>query len=70
MIGASRGEILCGRSWIGGLQLGANHMKYIVLFVFFLTAQVATAQDWARAALQKSPRHQEWVTVKNDGRSV
>lgn len=45
-------------------------MKYLVLFLFFITAQVATAQDWARASLQKSPRHQEWVSVKHDGRSV
>jgi carboxymethylenebutenolidase len=45
-------------------------MKYLVLFLFFITAQVAAAQDWARASLQKSPRHQEWVTVKHDGRSV
>src|SRR5690348_12158654 len=28
------------------------------------------AQDWARARLSKSPRHQEWVTVKHDGRAV
>jgi carboxymethylenebutenolidase len=45
-------------------------MKYIVLALCFLSAQVATAQDWARAQLQKSPRHQEWLTVKHDGRSV
>jgi carboxymethylenebutenolidase len=30
----------------------------------------ATAQDWARQQLEKSPRHREWVTVKHDGRSV
>jgi carboxymethylenebutenolidase len=30
----------------------------------------ASAQDWARARLDKSPRHQEWVTVKHGGRSV
>src|SRR5579872_1332805 len=30
----------------------------------------ACAQDWAKAALAKSPRHGEWVTVKHDGRSV
>jgi carboxymethylenebutenolidase len=35
-----------------------------------LTAQVASAQDWARASLEKSSRHREWVTVKHDGRSV
>jgi carboxymethylenebutenolidase len=27
-------------------------------------------QDWARARLAKSARHQEWVSVKHDGRSV
>jgi carboxymethylenebutenolidase len=45
-------------------------MRYVVLFLLFITARVATAQDWARAQLQKSPRHQEWITVKHDGRSV
>jgi carboxymethylenebutenolidase len=30
----------------------------------------AVAQDWAKAKLAKSPRHQEWVTVKHDGRSL
>ena len=28
------------------------------------------AQDWARHAVDKSPRRREWVTVKHDGRSV
>jgi len=28
------------------------------------------AQDWAAAKLAKSPRHQEWVTVKHGGRAV
>jgi carboxymethylenebutenolidase len=45
-------------------------MRYVVLFLLFITARVATAQDCARAQLQKSPRHQEWITVKHDGRSV
>jgi carboxymethylenebutenolidase len=30
----------------------------------------ASAQDWAKAKLAKSPRHSEWVTVKHDGRAV
>src|SRR5579859_7334042 len=34
------------------------------------TASVASAQDWAKEKLAKSPRHSEWVTVKHDGRSV
>jgi carboxymethylenebutenolidase len=35
-----------------------------------LAAGPAAAQDWAKAALAKSPRHGEWVTVKHDGRTV
>src|SRR5215813_2248446 len=27
-------------------------------------------QDWAKQRLAKSPRHQEWVTVKNGTRNV
>jgi carboxymethylenebutenolidase len=30
----------------------------------------AYAQDWAKTALSKSPRHLEWVTVKNNNREV
>src|ERR1051325_9515419 len=29
-----------------------------------------TAQDWAKQRLEKSPRHQEWVKVKNGNRTV
>jgi carboxymethylenebutenolidase len=45
-------------------------MKYLSLVFLLLVPGTASAQDWAQAALQKSPRHQEWVTVKHDGRSV
>src|SRR5258708_31920471 len=47
-------------------------MKRITLISLLIlcAAQVASAQDWARATLEKSPRHREWVTVKHDGRSV
>lgn len=38
--------------------------------VFTLAAAGLSAQDWARQALEKSPRHREWVTVKHDGRAV
>jgi carboxymethylenebutenolidase len=44
--------------------------RIMVIFLFLLTLQVASAQDWARAQLEKSPRHREWVTVKHDGRAV
>src|SRR5258706_6595254 len=45
-------------------------MKHITLILLLFAAQVASAQDWAKAKLEKSPRHREWVTVKHDGRSV
>jgi carboxymethylenebutenolidase len=45
-------------------------MRIFFLLAAFLTVQVASAQDWAKATLAKSPRHSEWVTVKHDGRSV
>src|SRR6202795_719739 len=40
------------------------------LLLSALAASLLPAQDWARATLEKSPRHREWVTVKHDGRSV
>jgi carboxymethylenebutenolidase len=50
-------------------------MKPIALSLSFVVAGLlcagqAVAQDWARAQLQKSPRHQEWVTVKHGDRAV
>src|SRR5271167_1163089 len=46
-------------------------MKRLALICFvLLAAQVAPAQDWARARVEKSPRHREWVTVKHDNRAV
>ncbi|HTS11446.1 MAG TPA: dienelactone hydrolase family protein [Candidatus Limnocylindrales bacterium] len=41
----------------------------MVLLILGL-AQAAAAQDWARARLEKSPRHREWVTVKHGDRAV
>src|SRR6266853_6633300 len=47
-------------------------MKRITLISLLIlcAAQISTAQDWAKATLEKSPRHREWVTVKHDNRSV
>jgi carboxymethylenebutenolidase len=47
-------------------------MKRIIFISLLIlcAAQIASAQDWARATLEKSPRHREWVTVKHGGRSV
>lgn len=35
-----------------------------------LGASALSAQDWARQAVDKSPRKREWVSVRHDGRSV
>jgi carboxymethylenebutenolidase len=44
-------------------------MKRLLLSLA-LCAAVVSAQDWARAKVDKSPRHREWVTVTHDGRKV
>ena len=35
-----------------------------------LPAATASAQDWAKARLERSPRHLEWVKVKHDQREI
>jgi carboxymethylenebutenolidase len=46
-------------------------MKRIFPILLILAlGQTAAAQDWAKEKLAKSSRHQEWVTVKHDGRAV
>jgi carboxymethylenebutenolidase len=41
-----------------------------VLVAALLAAVPASAQDWAKARLEKSPRHQEWVKVSHGPRQV
>jgi carboxymethylenebutenolidase len=41
-----------------------------ILLLSTLAASLLPAQDWARAKLEKSPRHREWDTVKHDGRAL
>ncbi len=38
--------------------------------MFALTPMLAHAQDWAKALLDKSPRHREYVPIKAGGRTV
>lgn len=45
-------------------------MRRATLILIVLFTQTLWSQDWARTQLAKSPRHQEWVTVKHDGRSI
>jgi carboxymethylenebutenolidase len=35
-----------------------------------LFAQTSPAQDWAKARLEKSPRHGEWVDIKSGDRTI
>ena len=42
----------------------------LVLLSFLCFAPAAAAQDWAKAALEKSPRHHEWVKVRQGDRQV
>src|SRR5467141_196225 len=46
-----------------------NRITLISLLIL-CAAQISSAQDWAKATLEKSPRHREWVTVKHDNRSI
>src|SRR5580658_600945 len=44
--------------------------KIVFLSAMLLACWNASAQDWAKAKLEKSPRHGEWVEVKNGARTV
>jgi carboxymethylenebutenolidase len=45
-------------------------MRRAILIWMVVVSSLAFGQDWAKAQLEKSPRHREWVTIKHDGRSV
>jgi len=46
-------------------------IRFITLFIAALVPTLtACAQDWAKARLEKSPRHLEWVKVKQGQREV
>jgi carboxymethylenebutenolidase len=44
--------------------------KLLLSALFICAAFSASAQDWAKAKLAKSPRHMEYVTVTNGARAV
>ena len=41
-----------------------------LLAIAIAAAPMLQAQDWAKARLDKSPRHSEWVSIKHGGRTV
>jgi carboxymethylenebutenolidase len=45
-------------------------MKLLALLLLLPSAAILQAQDWARARLEASPRHHEYVPLKHDGRTV
>src|SRR5437762_2894031 len=50
---------------------GGSAMRgFAALAAAALFASAAPAQDWAKAKLEKSSRHQEWVKVKHGNREV
>jgi len=42
----------------------------LILSLLWFTTLTMPAQDWARAKLDKSPRHQEWVKITSGARQV
>jgi len=53
------------------LRMSRSASKLLAIFLLLpFTLPSADAQDWAKARLDKSPRHREWVTLKHDGRSL
>ena len=45
-------------------------MKTIAAAICLICGLPVAAQDWAKQKLEKSPRHQEWVEIKHDNRTV
>jgi carboxymethylenebutenolidase len=45
-------------------------LKSLATLALFASAVSLTAQDWAKAALEKSPRHREYVPLKHGDRTV
>lgn len=42
----------------------------LLIVASLLSATVVHAQDWAKARLEKSPRHLEWIKIQQGARSV
>jgi carboxymethylenebutenolidase len=43
---------------------------FAISLVLLFGLSLASAQEWAREILEKSPRHGEWVKIKHDNRTV
>ncbi|MBV6457257.1 MAG: hypothetical protein HONBIEJF_00365 [Fimbriimonadaceae bacterium] len=45
-------------------------MRWCICLLGVLLASASQGQDWAKKDLEDSPRHQEWVDLKNGARTV
>src|SRR5664280_1619141 len=45
-------------------------VKFFATLLFVVTASPLVAQDWAKATLEKSPRHREYVAIHHGDRTV
>src|SRR5438552_11066030 len=43
---------------------------FIISLAAVLMLGISSAQEWAKARLEKSPRHLEWAKVKNGSREI
>src|ERR1700691_1145981 len=50
--------------------MGDMKIKLLLCLAMLSAGLTAPAQYWARAKLEKSPRHGEWVDVTNGARTV
>jgi carboxymethylenebutenolidase len=48
----------------------AMNRPFSMIMAALLAAGTVSAQEWAKARLENSPRHGEWVTVKHGSREV
>ena len=52
------------------MRLTSPALKLAAISLFSLLSVATYAQDWAKARLDASPRHHEYVTLKHDNRSL
>lgn len=59
--------VLCFAFGVSAQEMSGHHHGTIAALN---SAETELAQDWAKQQLAKSPRHREWVKVKNGNREV
>ncbi|MBE7536946.1 MAG: dienelactone hydrolase family protein [Opitutaceae bacterium] len=46
------------------------YTRTLAVLLAFLVGSCVSAQDWAKAKTEQSPRHLEWTTLRRDGREL